>query len=339
MLKNGCKWMFLIMGTMIGAGYASGREIWQFFGQNSVLAILLFAFLFAVCCIVIMSISYEQKTADYVPVLETLLGKRLSAFYDIMILLYLFTTTVIMFAGGGAALEMFHIPYWTGMVMISFFVVILFFWDIRGILSMNALIIPILITLLVFVLGLFFFSQSSSAVFGIGTSENWPAAFTFTALNILPLVAVLAAVGKEIKHKGEIWIAGIGSALLLGAISLLYNESLLKVSDQMLVYEIPLFAILKHYPYYMVILMSVLLCSAIYTTAVSGMFGLISRLKTRLELPGWTLAVIMTCMMLPLATVGFSTLIAILYPIYGILNLYILASILIYPIARKYELS
>ena len=29
---NGLKWMFLIIGTMIGAGYASGRELWEFFG-------------------------------------------------------------------------------------------------------------------------------------------------------------------------------------------------------------------------------------------------------------------------------------------------------------------
>ena len=31
--------------------------------------------------------------------------------------------------------------------------------------------------------------------------HNWPAAFTFTALNILPLVAVLSTIGKEIKSK------------------------------------------------------------------------------------------------------------------------------------------
>lgn len=339
MWRSGLKWMFLIMGTMIGAGYASGREIWQFFGQNSVLAILLFAVLFSVCCIVIMTISFEHQTIHYIPVLQILLGKKLTSFYDGMIVLYLFSTTVIMFAGGGAALEMFDVPYWSGIALISFLVVLLFFWDINGMLSMNAFIIPVLITLLIAVLGLFFFSNNGAIGEALGTQENWPSAFTFTALNILPLVAVLSAVGGEIKQKGEVWIAGVGSGVILGAISLLYNQSLLQVSGEMLVYEIPLFAILKEYPYYMVILMSVLLCSAIYTTAASGVFGLISRFRNVLKLPMWTIALVIVLLMLPLTTLGFSTLIAILYPIYGILNLYILASILIYPIVRRYELS
>ena len=61
MWKSGLKWMFLIMGTTIGAGYASGRELWQFFGDQSGLAILIFTFMFSLCVYVIMKIS---KHAD-----------------------------------------------------------------------------------------------------------------------------------------------------------------------------------------------------------------------------------------------------------------------------------
>ncbi|HEX7066033.1 MAG TPA: hypothetical protein VF199_13265 [Bacillales bacterium] len=340
MLKSGFKWMFLIMGTTIGAGYASGREIWQFFGPDSVLAILLFAVLFSICCFVIMKISYEYGTVHYIPVLQALLGRKLTSVYDIMIVLYLFTTTVIMLAGGGAALEMIKIPYWAGIAIISGLVICLFLWDIKGLLSMNTFIIPVLIILLIGVLSVFFFSDQN----GTSTSlwhlrEKWPAALTFTAFNILALVAVLSGVGREIQYKGEIWIASVGSGVILGAISLLYNQSLLKVSNDMMLYEIPLFAILKHYPYYMVVVMSALLWSAIYTTAASGVFGLITRVRERLKWPLWLLAFVFVLAMVPLTKFGFATLIAVLYPIYGVLNLYILAAILIYPIVRRYRLS
>lgn len=40
MFRAGFRWMFLILGTAIGAGYASGREIWQFYGEQSALAII-----------------------------------------------------------------------------------------------------------------------------------------------------------------------------------------------------------------------------------------------------------------------------------------------------------
>lgn len=339
MWKSGFKWMFLIMGTTIGAGYASGREIWQFFGPDSVLAIVLFAVLFTICCHVIMSLSYEQRTVHYIPVLESLLGKKLTSIYDAMIVLYLFTTTVIMLAGGGAALEMMKVPYWSGIAIISLLIVCLFLWDIRGMVSMNAFIIPVLITLLVAVLGVFFFSDQSGTSINWHFREKWPSALTFTAFNILSLVAVLSGIGREIKQKGEIWIASIGSGLILGAISLLYNQSLLKVANDMMLYEIPLFAILKHYPYYMVVVMSVLLWGAIYTTAASGVFGLITRMRERLRLPLWLLALVIVLAMVPLTKFGFSAMIAVLYPIYGVLNLYILASILIYPIIKRYRLS
>jgi uncharacterized membrane protein YkvI len=164
---------------------------------------------------------------------------------------------------------------------------------------------------------------------------NWHASITFTSLNIVSLVAVIGGVGTEIKTKGEIWIATIGSGLLLGGISFLYNQSLLQVATEIPIYEIPLFALLKNYPFVMTIAMSGLLWVAIYTTAASGIFGLITRMKNRFKGPLWLLALIMTLTMIPLTTFGFSSLVSTLYPIYGALNLYFLASLLIYPLNHR----
>ncbi|WP_100405871.1 YkvI family membrane protein [Bacillus solitudinis] len=336
---NGLKWMFLIIGTMIGAGYASGRELWEFFGAESGLAIFLFTILFIVCCTVIMMISYSQKTVHYLPVLERLLGKRLSKLYDAMIMLYLFSTTVIMLAGGGATLEVIHLPYWIGTILIGGLVVILFIWDTKGMTSMNAIIIPILIISLIGLLVAFQSLKGFPIEFQLNQQKNWPSALTFTALNILPLIAILAAVGTEFKCRGEIWIASVGSGLLLGFISYLYNESLLQVAGDIIFYEIPLFAILKYYPYYMVLIMSALLWIAIYTTAAAGVFGLISRVRNYLRGPAWLIAMLLIALMAPLTTFGFSNLIAVLYPLYGVLNLYVFASILLYPIIHHVSLK
>src|SRR5699024_11486975 len=78
-------------------------------------------------------------------------------------------------------------------------------------------------------------------------------------LNILPLIAVLGAIGHQVSSIREIWIACIGSGAILGILSYIYNNSLIQIADELLVYEIPLFAILKDYPIEMLIFMSVLL--------------------------------------------------------------------------------
>ncbi|MDX8363257.1 MULTISPECIES: hypothetical protein [Bacillaceae] len=337
MLKSGLKWMFLILGTMIGAGYASGREIWQFFGQESGLAIIIFTLIFIISCFVIMKISYEEQSEHFLPVLQRLVGKRLSLAYDWMIILYLFTTTVVMLAGGGATLEILQIPYWIGILIFCFMLVFLFIWDLKGIVSINIFILPILIISLMVTLFLFLYKNGQSINLNLNEQSNWPSAFTFTALNILPLVAVLSAIGKEIKRVGEAWIASIGSGLLLGIISFIYNQSLLQIASEMILYEIPLFGVLKYFPYAMLIIMSFLLWSAIYTTAASGIFGLTTRFRKKIKLPFWLLALLTLITMIPFTSFGFATLVSVLYPIYGVINLYLLAAILIHPIANRYK--
>ncbi|WP_096202895.1 YkvI family membrane protein [Bacillus sp. FJAT-45350] len=335
MWTSGFKWMFLIIGTMIGAGYASGRELWQFFGAESGLAIILFTILFIICTHVIMKISYRSSSTHYIPVLEQLMGRKLTKLYDMMIILYLFSTTVIMLAGGGATLEVINLPYWLGIAVIGGLLIILFIWDIKGMTSMNSVIIPLLIVSLLGTLLVFQYFNGFPIEFKFSEQNNWPAALTFTALNILPLIAVLAAVGNEVKREGEIWIASTGAGLVLGGISFIYNESLIQVAGDIILYEIPLFAILKEYPYFMVLVMSALLWIAIYTTAAAGLFGLISRFKELINIPAWLLAMALLLAMVPLTTFGFSTLVSVLYPLYGLLNLYVFASILLYPIMKR----
>lgn len=337
MFKAGLKWMFLIMGTMIGAGYASGREIWQFFGYESGLAIILFTILFSTCCYIIMKISFEKKTVHYLPLLEVLLGKKLAGIYDLMVILYLFSVTVVMLAGGGAALEVFYLPFWAGITITVVLLVLLFIWDVQGMVSINAFILPVLVVGLLAALLSFSIKTGQTFLFDWSEQENWPSAFTFTSLNILPLVAVLAAIGKEIKHKGEIWIASIGSGAILGGITFLYNEILTRIASDIVLYEIPLFAILKNHHYMMLVFMSIVLWIAIYTTAASGVVGLATRFRRKTSLPLWCLALLLLVAMVPFTSFGFSTLIAFLYPLYGLLNLYMLAALLLYPIANRYK--
>lgn len=339
MIGNGLKWISLIMGMMIGAGYASGRELWQFFGGESGLAILLFAVLFIICIYVILHISYENQTTHYLPVLEKLVGTRFTKIYDMMLIVYLFSVTAVMIAGGVAALEMISIPYKSSLFFICAVIIIVFVWDLKGMTSLNSALMPLLMGCLFAVLFFFQYKQGFPITFTLQNQQNWPSAITFTALNILPILAVLSGIGKEIKSRGEIWIASIGSGLVVGLLTYLYNESLHLVREEIFLYEIPLYAIIKHFPPYMMYVTMFLLWSAIFTTAVTGMFGLISRIKTYVSYPSWMLALLFVFVMVPFSMIGFKNLIAFLYPLYGILNLYIISAILLYPLMQKTKIS
>ncbi|MGM0877084.1 MAG: YkvI family membrane protein [Bacillota bacterium] len=329
--------MFLILGTIIGAGYASGRELWQFFGFESGLAICIFTIIFVIAVYVIMKISYEEKSNHFFPVLERLIGRKLSYVYDVLIVLYLFTTTIVMIAGGGATLEAFSVPYWGGILFFSVLLVLLFLSNTNGIIRLNTIIIPLLVLGLFYALLSFNISHHHSWVLDLNKQYNWPAAFTFTSLNILPLIAVLSAIGKEIKGLWEAKVASIGSGVVLGAMSFVYNETLIQMADYLADYEIPLFAVLKGSPFAVFLFMSVMLWLAIYTTAVSGIFGLASRFKQFMNIPFWLMAFVLVLLMIPFTRFGFANLVAILYPLYGLINLYLLVTILLFPIMDRFK--
>src|SRR5699024_748730 len=196
MIRSGFKWMFLIIGTTIGAGYASGRELWQFFGHESGLAIILFAFLFIISCYVIMILSHQKQSSDYVPILRMIVGERLTGIYDVMIFLYLFTTTVVMIAGSGATGQVFHISYWWGIGFIVIALIALFMKGVNGLLMINQIILPLLIMGLLIVLLLFIYDEGLRLFSHWHEQRNWASAFPFTALNILPLIAVIGAIGN-----------------------------------------------------------------------------------------------------------------------------------------------
>lgn len=330
MIRAGMKWMFLIIGTTIGAGYASGRELWEFFGPESELAIILFAICFFIATFTIMIISFNKQTSDYRPVLEEIVGKRLVIFYDGMIFFYLYTTTVVMLAGSGVTGQVFDLPYSIGIIFLTIVLIMLFYKGIHHTLMINFILIPILIIALVYVLILFSIDEQIPFLPFWTNQSNWLQAFPFTALNMIPLIAVLGAIGQQIGSKGEIWLASLGSALILGSISYLYNNNLIHIAHELTLNDIPLFMMLQKYSMSLNILMSLLLWFAILTTAAAGMIGIISRIRRHTSLETGVIVSLTLCTMIPMTAIGFGALIHYTYPVYGILNLYVLTRLLFY---------
>ena len=87
----------------------------------------------------------------------------------------------------------------------------------------------------------------------------------------------------------------------------------------------------------MFVFMSAMLWFAIFTTAASGILGIVTRIQDYFQQPMWLHVCLTLATMIPLTALGFSTLIEYLYPIYGILNLYVLTRLLFFPIWNKID--
>lgn len=326
-----------IIGTTIGAGFASGREIWEFFGSygtQSQYSLFLAMVLFLLTVVVVLWISRSKETTNYYGILEALMGKKFASLFDVLTMLYLLSMSVVMFAGSGATFAQWNFSYILGVILIAIAVFLVLLFDVNGLVSIQSFIIPILTGVLLFVCIRFIYGYEGTATEYVTNSTSWPSGVTYAALNIVPLIAVLSTLGRELKTKGELWIAAGISTLGLASIALLMNHSLLKAANQISQYEIPLFSLLQNYPTEMIAVVSIILWLAIYTTALSGVHGIVSRINHFFTIPSWIITLIIIVGMIPLSLFGFSTLVSILYPIYGVLNLFVLGLLILYPINR-----
>lgn len=328
----------IIVGTTIGAGFASGREIWEFFssyGYQSMQGIILSIILFGISSVFILWISFKHKTTNYYDVLNILMGAKLAKIFDLLIFLYLFSGTIVMFAGSGATFKQWNFSYSLGVASMAIFAWIVLIKGINGLIKINTILIPVLIVILLYVNYQFITNNSSLANNYLRAHlDVWPSAITYSALNLISLFGVLSTMGKKIGSKWEIILGGVIGAITLGVVATSLNMSLLRV-EYVQQYEIPLFSLIPNDNRNLLIIVSIVLWSAIYTTVLSNIYGLVNRVKSKVDYSTASISLIIIISIIPLSFIGFSTLVKILYPLYGVLNLYVLAVLLLYPFQTK----
>ena len=333
-IKGGGKVALTIVGTTIGAGFASGREIWEFFtsyGIQSVIGITIAMILFAISSMIILWISWKYKTTNYFEVLALLMGEKLARIFDIFVFLYLISGSIVMFAGSGATFKQWNLPFLLGVGFLAISIWLVIIRGVNGLMNLNTILVPFLIIIIVYVSYNYVIHHSTlSGDFIRHHLDVWPSAITYAALNVISLLGVLSTMGPKINNRKEIVIGGLLSSMGLALVALLLNNSLLRVrlAQQ---YEIPLFSLIPAYQNVLSILVTTILWLAIYTTALSNIHGLVHRVQSKVNYSTAKISALFIIAILPLAFIGFSTLVKYLYPFYGVINLYVLAVLILYP--------
>lgn len=315
----------ILISATIGAGFASGREIWQFFKQDEGMALALFPVIFFYCCYKVLSLSFTWKTEHYKQFLTNLLGAKMGHMYDTFLFFYLVVTTIVMLAAGGATGEIVGITSFMSTVMISAIVYFMFCYRIKGVVALNMVVMPFLIAGLFYLLGRAFW-QMSEPLFTIKVTTSFTQAILFTSFNLLPIVAVMSTVGTQLKSRLEGGIISFFSTVILFIFIFLYDKILKASPVDIEQYDIPLVTLIESNLdlYAMVSLLWV----AIITTIAMNLLGITARVKKYMQMKESTFVFMICLMMIPFTFIGFKTLVQFLYPLYGILNLYLFFKII-----------
>lgn len=319
-------WTYL--GTVIGAGFASGQELLQFFvpyGFRGVMGALLAGLVLGWAGGDLLRATGGRQ--GYHDLLASLLGPRAGRLLAGWMNLFFFLGLSIMFAAGGTLFRLqLGLPFWLGTCLSWLTVVVTVLGRARGIMAFNSLLAPPLCAavLLLSLAGLVARAPADLPFPSPNplTGGNWAlAALLYASYNLVLGAAVLTGLRVDVrKGRQGAWAGG----LMLGILAALAVQALL-LNPGVLDREIPFLGFASRYRAGG-LAFALVLWAAILTTAVADAFGLAGDLERRGHTWAWSVLA-PTLLALPLAAVGFQQLVAGVYPLLGYAGLPLLGGL------------
>lgn len=339
------------IATIIGSGFATGQEIFQFFAAFGPMGfvgtiIALIAFIF--CGVELLYRGKIMHLKDSIKMFQFYCGKPFGKFLEYFVPLYLFAVYIIMISGAGATLsEYYGLNPFVGRVLMSLLSLISVVMGLQKILNVLGNIGPVII---VFTLIIAF-----SAIFNnIG---NWNVALEtyktlsipkvapnaiisgvlFPCYNAIVVVGFLASMGATAKNKKECVLGGIFGGIGLAITCLFMTLAMFLQIDKTYNLSIPTLFLAKQVSPLFANIFSVILMMGIYTSAVPLLWQVSNRIYKN-DNPNFNKLVIALVIIGFLGgLLPFEVLVAKIYPFIGYVGVIILILMIVKVIILKVQ--
>ena len=215
----------MFVGAIMGAGFASGREIWQFFGvfgKQGRVGILLIAVMFVVLGMMTAYLARILGTNDMGRIIAPGGNPKIENFVSWFMAIMLFTVLINMTAAGGALLyQNFGISRLVGGVLIGVLVVLTVLGEFERISRVFRYIMPVLFAAVVLISFLAILADLGTSATGETVKPspiagNWIlAACLYISYNILAMIPIVATSSVNAKtEKAALLGSGLGGIFL-----------------------------------------------------------------------------------------------------------------------------
>lgn len=326
-MKKILKFTAVYIGLIIGAGFASGREVLEYFNfrsNTSICGVVLAALLFASICYIILTRASEESISNYDTYIDSVAG-YLSPAVRWFMLIYMFCGLFVMFSGSGALVySLTPLPKLAGVLLMALICFCVLTFDLKGIVAINTLLVPLMIGGIIYVsfcVAIFGDTLTFSAEQYINSGALL-SAICYTAYNTVTAGAVLVPLSKGADKK-TICTASVLSGFVIGALIMLVWSVQRMNFEAVWDSELPMLELAALCGKTCKRVYTAVMFMAICTTAISYGFGLMAHFSDRIKTPRQRMsfaAVICLCA-IPPALYGFSNLVAQLYSVFGYIGM------------------
>lgn len=338
-MKSIFKVVFVVIGTIIGAGFASGQEIWLFFNRYGSLGILGMLISCILSGIIIYRVFYITENAKtYEELLKKISTHKIfNQAISVIISLFLLISFYIMVAGMSALFHQeFGFPIWVCSIFMAIFCYLVLQKDMKGIMAVNSILIPALILFILY-LGMhnldFTVSYFEAKVVEAPNVWQWiVSSILYASYNSIMLVPMLVELKPYITSKTKAKQVGVICAFVLSLLGISLFSLLLRGNEAVYRLELPMIEIVKDFGKGYSYLYIGVVVTAIFTTAISAGYGFLKNQVNKKQFSKGDVAkrekqyykkvLTAICLSAPfVANIGFSNLVSKLYPMFGILGL------------------
>lgn len=337
--KNIFKVASIYIATIVGAGFASGREITEFFTSyysGGFYGILLTGVLFSFIGYTVLNKVYSERIQNYEEFLFPTVGWGLGWVMEIIVTLFMASVFCIMVSGVASIIaDTINIPFYFAILLVTFICMIFFLTGVKGIVSLSTIITPILIIGII-TIGIYIILSRDSSVFNISggfkkMTHNWVvSSLLYTSYNSIISVVVMCSLLPYLKSKKTASIGGILGGGILCIIALVLNYALYIFYPYVMSAEFPVIGIVDMCSRFMGSIYRIVLLLAMFISAITSGYGFIERVRGKTKLSRGILIPVICCLIIPLSAIGFSNLISNIYPVFGYAGMFMVFVILIH---------
>lgn len=340
-IKNILGIAMAFVGVVVGAGFASGQEILQFFssfGYWGLLGGVVSGLCFTILGMAVGELSQVSVSHSFKEGLYLICGPRLGVVVDIMITFFMYAIAVVMFAGGGSLMEQqWGVPAQYGSIAVMLITVLIVFLRVDRVMAFIGSVTPILVLMMIF-LCIYSWNTRDLPLEELdviahtkpqGAGHWLVGSLLYVSYNMVVGAPFLMIAGAQATSRRNALLGGLVGGLLLGFLIVLISAGVFGRIDTIGSAALPMLMLATGQSKLLGTIMSVVIFAMILTTSVGVLYSFSARIftpNTRKFNIGTAIAGVLG---LVGAKIGFINLVGTVYPFFGYLGFVLMAWILI----------
>ena len=331
-MKNILKIVFVLIGALIGAGFASGQEIYVFFfsyGAKGIYGIFISMLIIGIVINGTFKVIKKYDIKNYKEFLSILIGKssnsRINIIINFIINVFILITFFIMIAGFGAYFEQeYGINSIVGSTILATLSYIVFLTSIKGVVKINEILIPILIIFLIIIGILNFKNLNLVKIVNYlpeANNSKWLiSAILYSSYNSILLIPVIITLEGYITKIKQIKIISLITTIIAIILSYIIFIILIRVDVDISKLEMPVVYVVSNMKNIFKIIYGFIILGSIFTTSTALGNSFLQNIETnKKSYPQFAAIMCITAVLV--SKIGFSNLINLLYPIFGYIGI------------------